>query len=196
MLLTGAVPITTVVTFTLVLIHLHPEEGLRPVMAEIDEVLGKKMTITLEDVEKLKYTEQVKCMYLLPISHPCMCVLGQVILETMRMYYPTNTIPRESPPGGITLDGHFIPPGTPIAVCYVGFSTYKSINPLMQHYLLRAGCVVLSAVVCVNHILFCTGNMHVSKYLGTLVHVLIGGCVICVEQCSTFCSVLTELLRG
>ena len=28
-------------------------------MSEIDEVLGKKTTITIEDLEKLKYTEQV-----------------------------------------------------------------------------------------------------------------------------------------
>lgn len=56
---TGAEPVATALSFTLVLIHLNPEEGLKPLMSEIDEVLGKKKTITVDDLEKLKYTEQV-----------------------------------------------------------------------------------------------------------------------------------------
>ena len=60
---TGAEPVATALSFTLVLVHLHPEEGLRPLMAEIDEVLGKRSKITLEDIEKLKYTEQVNYIF-------------------------------------------------------------------------------------------------------------------------------------
>ncbi|KAL5471054.1 hypothetical protein EMCRGX_G029129 [Ephydatia muelleri] len=92
----GAEPVATALSFTLVLIHLNPEEGLKPLMSEIDEVLGKKKTITVDDLEKLKYTEQV-------------------VLEAMRMYFPATPIPKESPSEGISLDGHFIPPGIPIA---------------------------------------------------------------------------------
>ena len=33
------------------------------------------------------------------------------------MYFPATPIPKESPSEGITLGGHFIPPGIPIAVC-------------------------------------------------------------------------------
>eukprot|EP00731_Ephydatia_muelleri_P020939 Em0013g666a len=80
----GAEPVATALSFTLVLIHLNPEEGLKPLMSEIDEVLGKKKTIT-------------------------------VVLEAMRMYFPATPIPKESPSEGISLDGHFIPPGIPIA---------------------------------------------------------------------------------
>ena len=50
---TGAEPVATALSFTLVLIHLNPEEGLKPLMSEIDEVLGKKKTITVDDLEKL-----------------------------------------------------------------------------------------------------------------------------------------------
>ena len=34
------------------------------------------------------------------------------------MYFPATPIPKESPSEGISLDGHFIPPGIPIAVSY------------------------------------------------------------------------------
>ena len=40
------------------------------------------------------------------------------------MYFPATPIPKESPSEGISLDGHFIPPGIPIAVCYGRWGKY------------------------------------------------------------------------
>ena len=44
--------------FAVILVHQHPEV-LERLLAEIDEVLGDKTTVSAEDLERLKYTEQV-----------------------------------------------------------------------------------------------------------------------------------------
>ena len=41
-----------------VLVHQHPEV-LERLLLEIDEVLGERDTVTVEDLDKLRYTEQV-----------------------------------------------------------------------------------------------------------------------------------------
>ncbi|KAL5493789.1 hypothetical protein EMCRGX_G015016 [Ephydatia muelleri] len=100
----GSEPTACILSFAVAVIHLHPDV-LQQLQSEIDEVLGKKRTITYEDLSNLKYTEQV-------------------ILETMRMFSIVSPLPKESPPEGVTLSGHFIPPGTPIgtsigAICHM-----------------------------------------------------------------------------
>ena len=45
--------------FAVILVHQHPEV-LERLLAEIDEVLGNKTSVSAEDLEKLKYTEQVR----------------------------------------------------------------------------------------------------------------------------------------
>eukprot|EP00731_Ephydatia_muelleri_P008181 Em0004g519a len=44
-------------SFAVILVHQHPEV-LERLLAEIDEVLGSRTSVTAEDLEKLKYTEQ------------------------------------------------------------------------------------------------------------------------------------------
>ena len=46
-------------SFAVVLVHQHPEV-LERLLLEVEEVLGDKDTITAEDLDKLKYTEQVR----------------------------------------------------------------------------------------------------------------------------------------
>lgn len=83
----------------------------------------------MEDLEKLKYTEQVTQLtdsfeFILYISFTFICALVQVVLEAMRMYPSATPIYKECPPEGISLDGHFIPPGIPISVCYKKWDKY------------------------------------------------------------------------
>eukprot|EP00731_Ephydatia_muelleri_P008149 Em0004g487a len=44
-------------SFAVILVHQHPEV-LERLLAEIDEVLGSRTSVTAEDLEKLRYTEQ------------------------------------------------------------------------------------------------------------------------------------------
>ena len=44
--------------FAVVQVHQHPEV-LERLLTEIEEVLGDKENVTAEDLDKLKYTEQV-----------------------------------------------------------------------------------------------------------------------------------------
>ena len=46
-------------SFAVILVHQHPEV-LERLLAEIDEVLGSRTSVTAEDLEKLQYTEQVR----------------------------------------------------------------------------------------------------------------------------------------
>ena len=46
-------------SFAVVLVHQHPEV-LERLLLEIEEVLGERDTITVEDLDKLHYTEQVQ----------------------------------------------------------------------------------------------------------------------------------------
>ena len=45
-------------SFAAILVHQHPEV-LERLLAEIDEVLGNKTSVSAEDLERLKYAEQV-----------------------------------------------------------------------------------------------------------------------------------------
>ena len=56
---------SNVLSFAMILVHQHPEV-LERLLAEIDEVLGSRTSVTAEDLEKLKYTEQV----MFPIIDP------------------------------------------------------------------------------------------------------------------------------
>ncbi|KAL5496599.1 hypothetical protein EMCRGX_G012912 [Ephydatia muelleri] len=82
-------------SFAVILVHQHPEV-LERLLAEIDEVLGSRTSVTAEDLEKLKYTEQI-------------------IEETLRLYGPVGGQSKEAPEGGLTLSGYHIPEGTGIA---------------------------------------------------------------------------------
>ena len=48
-------------SFAVILVHQHPEV-LERLLAEIDEVLGSRTSVTAEDLEKLIYTEQVRML--------------------------------------------------------------------------------------------------------------------------------------
>eukprot|EP00731_Ephydatia_muelleri_P008075 Em0004g413a len=95
--LAGQETVGNTLSLALVLVLQHPEV-LERLLAEIDEVLGSRTSVTTEDLEKLKYTEQV-------------------VHETMRLYSPAGfmVVSKESPPGGVTLSGYHIPAGTHMA---------------------------------------------------------------------------------
>ncbi|KAL5493499.1 hypothetical protein EMCRGX_G014690 [Ephydatia muelleri] len=78
--------------FAVIQVHQHADV-LERLRAEIQEVLGDKDDITAEDLDKLKYTEQV-------------------IEETMRIPGIIGGFMRECPAGGVTLSGYRIPSGT------------------------------------------------------------------------------------
>ena len=67
---------------------------LSSLLSEID-VLGDRKEVTRDDLDKLKYTEQM-------------------IQEVLRMYPSVGWMNRESPKGGVTLCGYYIPEGTTI----------------------------------------------------------------------------------
>ncbi|KAL5497010.1 hypothetical protein EMCRGX_G013400 [Ephydatia muelleri] len=90
--------------FALVLVHQHADV-LEKLLQEIDHVLGKKDTISFEDLDKLCYTEQV-------------------IKESMRMYPPFTVSRRLVQEGGLVLSGYQIPAGTEVnmsgdAMCHM-----------------------------------------------------------------------------
>eukprot|EP00731_Ephydatia_muelleri_P028768 Em0020g412a len=60
------------------------------VLSEIADVLGDRKEVTADDLDKLKYTEQV-------------------IQEVLRMYPPAAFISKESPKGGMMMSGYQIP---------------------------------------------------------------------------------------
>eukprot|EP00731_Ephydatia_muelleri_P028754 Em0020g398a len=66
-------------------------------LSEIADVLGDRKEVTADDLDKLKYTEQV-------------------IQEVLRMYPPVPNIIKESPKEGITLSCYHIPEGTPMTI--------------------------------------------------------------------------------
>ena len=59
LLYTGQETTANTLSFALLLVHQHPDV-LERLLAEIDEVFGNKTTVSAEDLEKLKYTEQVR----------------------------------------------------------------------------------------------------------------------------------------
>eukprot|EP00731_Ephydatia_muelleri_P028733 Em0020g377a len=79
-------------SFAIILIQQHPEV-LDSLLSEIADVIGDRKEVTGDDLDKLKYTEQV-------------------IQEVLRMYPPVSTMTKESPKGGVTLCSYYVPAGT------------------------------------------------------------------------------------
>eukprot|EP00731_Ephydatia_muelleri_P008176 Em0004g514a len=73
----------------------YPEVLVR-LLAEIDEVLGSRSSVTAEDLEKLRYTEQV-------------------IEETLRLHGPVGVTTRETPAEEVILSGYRVPGRTQLA---------------------------------------------------------------------------------
>ena len=76
---------SNVLSFAVILVHQHPEV-LERLLAEIDEVLGSRTSVTTEDLEKLKYTEQVMFpiidpMFSLPDMNDFILCLGKATLK-------------------------------------------------------------------------------------------------------------------
>ena len=57
----GGEPLASLLSFAVVEINQH-SDVLGLLLCEVDEVLGKKSQITIEDLNKLKYTEQVQLL--------------------------------------------------------------------------------------------------------------------------------------
>ncbi|KAL5473718.1 hypothetical protein EMCRGX_G028252 [Ephydatia muelleri] len=76
-------------SFAIILIHQH-SEVLDRLLSEIADVLGDRKEVTADDLDKLKYTEQV-------------------IQEVLRMYPPAASISKELPKGGMVMSGYQIP---------------------------------------------------------------------------------------
>lgn len=55
----GGEPLARLLSFAVVQINQHPDV-LEQLLREVDEMLGKKTQITIQDLNQLKYTEQVK----------------------------------------------------------------------------------------------------------------------------------------
>ncbi|KAL5471218.1 hypothetical protein EMCRGX_G029311 [Ephydatia muelleri] len=91
--------------FAVILIHQHPEV-LDKLLSEIEDVLGDRKEVTGDDLDKLKYTEQV-------------------IQEVLRMYPTVIRMIKESPRGGLELSGYHIPEGASISF----FTAVMSRNP-------------------------------------------------------------------
>ena len=112
-IIAGFEPAASLLSFAVVLICQH-EDVLEQILSEVNEVLGNRKEITIQDLDKLKYIEQVKfgsfALYEPKRMRP------QVIEETARLYPPANPFSRKSPAGGVTLSGFFIPPGTAMNV--------------------------------------------------------------------------------
>eukprot|EP00731_Ephydatia_muelleri_P020743 Em0013g470a len=75
-------------------------------LSEIEDVLGDRKEVTGDDLDKLKYTEQV-------------------IQEVLRMYPTVIRMIKESPRGGLELSGYHIPEGASISF----FTAVMSRNP-------------------------------------------------------------------
>eukprot|EP00731_Ephydatia_muelleri_P020741 Em0013g468a len=75
-------------------------------LSEIEDVLGDRKKVTGDDLDKLKYTEQV-------------------IQEVLRMYPTVIRMIKESPRGGLELSGYHIPEGASISF----FTAVMSRNP-------------------------------------------------------------------
>ena len=85
-------------------------------LCEIHDVLGDRKEVTGDDLDKMKYTEQVgaklyKYMYVYQNNF-------KVIQEVLRVYPQAPAVPKESPEGGITLRGFHVPKGTIIFVSW------------------------------------------------------------------------------
>eukprot|EP00731_Ephydatia_muelleri_P020161 Em0012g986a len=82
-------------SFAIILIHQHPEV-LDHLLSEVEGVLGDRKEVTGDDLDKMKYTEQV-------------------IQEVLRLYpLALPSLSKDSPKGGIVMSGYHIPEGTVI----------------------------------------------------------------------------------
>ncbi|KAL5489561.1 hypothetical protein EMCRGX_G018670 [Ephydatia muelleri] len=82
-------------SFAIILIHQHPEV-LDHLLSEVEGVLGDRNEVTGDDLDKMKYTEQV-------------------IQEVLRLYpIALPSLAKDSPKGGIVMSGYHIPEGTMI----------------------------------------------------------------------------------
>ncbi|KAL5489563.1 hypothetical protein EMCRGX_G018672 [Ephydatia muelleri] len=82
-------------SFAVILIHQHPEV-LDHLLSEVEGVLGDRKEVTGDDLDKMKYTEQV-------------------IQEVLRLYpIALPSLAKDSPKGGIVMSGYHIPEGTMI----------------------------------------------------------------------------------
>ena len=84
-------------------------------LSEIDDVLGERKEVTGDDLDKMKYTEQVLNHFATSLS-PHSDLYIQVIQEVLRMYPTVAFMNKESPKGGITLSTYHIPEGTLMTV--------------------------------------------------------------------------------
>ena len=85
-------------------------------LSEVEDVLGDRKEVTGDDLDKMKYTEQVLGHAKTMILHIDMCFISKVIKEALRMYPPGVATVKQSPKGGIELRDHHIPEGTDISV--------------------------------------------------------------------------------
>ena len=84
-------------------------------LSEIEDILGDRKEVTGDDLDKLKYTEQVLSHFVSLLSpHGDMYV--QVIQEVLRMYPTVPFITKGSPKGGVIMSGYHIPEDTPMSV--------------------------------------------------------------------------------
>ncbi|KAL5489556.1 hypothetical protein EMCRGX_G018662 [Ephydatia muelleri] len=80
-------------SFAIILIHQHPKV-LDHLLSEVEGVLGDRKEVTGDDLDKMKYTEQV-------------------IQEVLRLYpIGLPSLSKDSPKGGIVMSGYHIPEGT------------------------------------------------------------------------------------
>eukprot|EP00731_Ephydatia_muelleri_P020160 Em0012g985a len=94
-------------SFAIILIHQHPEV-LDHLLSEVEGVLGDRKEVTGDDLDKMKYTEQV-------------------IQEVLRLYpLALPSLSKDSPKGGIVMSGYHIPEGTVIERSMMGASTFAS----------------------------------------------------------------------
>ncbi|KAI8318822.1 cytochrome P450 [Martensiomyces pterosporus] len=95
-------------TWTIHLLMLHPQHYRRTV-DEVRSNFDKDHLITFDEVkEKLPYLEA--CVY-----------------ESMRIHPASSSLPRVVPPGGVTLQGHFIPEGYTCIVFIPGANMNKDV---------------------------------------------------------------------
>ena len=86
-------------------------------LSEVEDVLGDRKEVTGDDLDKMKYTEQVWTHP--PPSHLTLTdthTFIKVIHEVLRMYPVASFIFKDAPKGGIIMSGYHIPEGTGMTV--------------------------------------------------------------------------------
>lgn len=107
----------------MIVLHQHPEV-LDTLMTEIREVLGERTALTSDDLDKLVYTEQVN-------FHTMMHLAFKNSHSSDNQGSPEEydvigfmTLSKESPVGGVTLSGYYIPAGTIMTVSQINLIHY------------------------------------------------------------------------